>query len=472
MKTSPAILLPTALAVALLLGGCAAVGPEHRRPAVATGEGWSRPADAALDAALLARWWTVFGDTEQDRLIEQALLRNHDLATAAANIAAARAALARADAAGRPAVTGRAGIERRRLSRNSPEFNPQRAASQTVADLGVDASWELDLFGSLQRQREAAAANLAASESDRVLLRIGVAAEVVRLYQELRGAQRERSARQEQVAAAERALDLVGLRQRAGEAAASERDRAEARVALARAALPALDARIEGAVLALGQLAGGLPESELGLAASPATAEPQLAPIPLGQRADLLRRRPDVIAAEQRLAAATAQIGIATAELFPKLSLGLGGGLRALALGDLAEADSRRASVLPLVSWRLFDGGRIRAEIHAAEARQLAAALQYEQAVLAALGDAERSLVQYQHGLQALAAQRQALQAVEQAAAAVRLRVSLGDASELEWTEARAEMADAQLRLQQASSAAVASLVALYKSLGGGWAAG
>lgn len=451
-----------------LLAGCAAVGPEHRIPQVPTGQGWLSPAGGELDPARLARWWQTLGDPALESVVERALARNPDLRQAALNIEAARVRLSLAEARTAPTVAANAGAQQRRLSRNSPEYNPQRSPDQTVADAGLDASWEIDLFGSLRRQRQSAQASLELSEAEATGLRISIAAETARTYFALRGAQRELAARQASVESLRRILDLVRARAQAGDLPRTELDRAQSRLDQANAALPVLEARRQSAAIALALLAGDLPESQIALAAAPG-AEIALQPIPVGQRADVLRRRPDIMAAERKLAAATADTGVATAELFPKLTLSASAGFRALSGSALFDADSRRGAIGPLIAWRIFDGGRIRAEIRAAEIRQQVAAVGYEKAVLAALADAEKALNQYMHSLQSVAAQKTAVASTRRAAEATRQRYQLGDAPLAEALDAERELTDQQAMLAQFRAAATADIAALFKALGGGW---
>jgi NodT family efflux transporter outer membrane factor (OMF) lipoprotein len=456
------------LVLPLLLAGCAAVGPEHEVPDLAVGQGWHTP---AIDTAPteLSSWWRTLGDPDLETLVERALAHNLDLRQAALNIEAARARLLGAEALSAPMLGASASTQRRRLSVNSPEFNPQRSPNQTLSDAGLDASWEIDLFGSLRRQRESAQAALQMTEAEANGLRLSIAAETARTYFSLRGAQRELAARQSAVKSLQQIHTLVQSRYAAGDLPSTEVERAQARLDQAKAALPAIEARLQAAGIALGLLCGALPESQLALTAT-SGKEATLEPIPVGQRADVLRRRPDVIAAERQLAAATADTGVATAELFPKLSLSASAGFRTLSGSDLFAWDSRRGLAGPLISWRILDGGQVRAEIRAAEARQQSAALGYEKAVLTALADAEKALNQYSHALRSLRDQETALASTRRVAETTRRRYTLGDTSLAEALDAERELADQHALLAQNKAAAASDLATLYKALGGGWA--
>lgn len=451
------------------LSACSAVGPDYRQPPVATGSGWSQQRPALpVDEQRLSRWWKDLGDPELERLVEAALARNLDLRQAQTSIEDARAALGRATAAGRPSVSVSGSIQQRRLSANSPEFNPMRPADQTVGDAGFDASWEIDLFGGQRRSRESASAGIEAAQADAIAVSLSVAAEVARTVLTIRGAVRELVARQASLEALSKTLSIARARLAQGDLSAADVQRIEAQHDRAAAALPAVESRARAARLGLGLLVGALPESEVGLAIDAAVPD-RLLPIQVGERSDVLRRRPDVSAAERRLAAATAGIGVATAELFPKLTLSASAGFRSLGLSSIVETDSRRGAIGPLISWRFFDGGRVRAEIQAANSRQRLAALGYEKAVLSALTDAERALSAYEHSLLSVEAQRLASASVRKTLAAANQRFELGDNALFDVIDAEREWRDQEVLVVQANTAAAVDQVALFKALGGGW---
>jgi NodT family efflux transporter outer membrane factor (OMF) lipoprotein len=256
----------------------------------------------------------------------------------------------------------------------------------------------------------------------------------------------------------------------AGDVPAAALAQAEAALAAVEAVRPALEARVRMAALSIGILLGDLPEAEAALADS-RVALIELAPLPVGQRADLLRRRPDVSAAERQLAAATADVGVATAELFPKIGIAANGGFQSLEAGDLLEAASETLAVGPLISWHVFDGGRVRAQIRASEARVEIAALEYEKAVKEALTDAELALTRYNLGLVALDHQDSAVAAAERNYGFANQRYRAGDISLLELLEAEQGLRQAEDAYARTHTEAATSLVSLYKALGGGWRA-
>lgn len=473
-RVLPALRLrPLALLLASgLLAACAAVGPDYRAPpAVDVGMGWTPPLTQSLGEADLAHWWMELGDPVLDRLIDEALAQNLDLQQAAARVDEARALRARVAGDQLPTVGVGASVNRRGQSENGPlpiASIPGLDATQTIHDAGFDAAWELDLFGARRRALEAADARLQGSEIEAIGVRMHLIAEVARTWFTARGAGYEVRMQEAILHTFQQNLELVQHRSRAGAASLAEVEAARAQWASADAALPELQARQRAALISLGVLLGKPPEAELGLL----DVEPELHDLiafPVGERADILRRRPDVLAAERKLAASTAEIGVATAELFPKLSIGIGGGFQALSSGDWFDSSSTRFSVLPLISWRLFDGGRVRAEIRASQARAQQAAIAYEQAVLTALADAERALGDYEFGLDALDRHWTTVDAAHASQRHAQDRYEAGDIALIELLMAERALYEAEAAVARAHTSAALRLVALYKALGGGW---
>ena len=465
-------LRPVALLLSSALLTACAVGPEYRAPPpVATGDGWSLAIATTSTPTDLARWWSTLGDPVLERLIDTALAANLDLRVASARIDEARALRDRVAGGQAPAVAAGASINRRRQSENGPlpiGSIPGLGATQTIYDAGFDAAWEADLFGAKRRALEGAGARLQAAEADAQGVRMRIVAEVARAWFTAAGAGHELRTHQAMLKTLQHTLELVRQRQTLGDASIADVDAAYAQWATANAALPDIQARQRAAVLSLGVLLGAPPERELALL-NAAPSPLALLALPVGERADVLRRRPDVLAAERRLAASTADIGVATAELFPKLSIGVGGGFQALGTGDWFNASSTRFSILPLISWRLFDGGRVRAEIRAREASEQQAALAYEQAVLAALGDAERALGDYHAGLDTLGRRQAALSATRRSHSHAKARYAAGDIALIELLAAERVLHEAETSNVRAHTTAAVQLVALYKALGGGW---
>ena len=456
------VAFPLALLLAAL-SGCS-VGPDYDKPPeVRLGEGWTLATPGGNADPALSVWWTSLGDPTLARLVDQALAQNLDVRQAISRIAEARAQVSATSARALPTLTGGAVVAPVHQGINGP-LPSQGSRDSTVYAFGFDASWELDLFGSVRRSVESAGARLEATREDAAAVRISVAAEVARKYLSLRGAQLELVARRASIDTLRRTSDTARRRLAQGDAAKAVQSRLDA----ALAGLPSIESRVRGAALALGTLLGGLPEAELALLESGGSMIVFVA-LPVGQRAELLRRRPDIRAAERRLAASTSDIGVATAELFPKLSITALGGFTALAPNNLFLGDSLSGVVAPLISWRVLDGGRVRAEISAAQARQETAALAYESSVVNALGDAERALSQYHFAQEALVLQRKAVESIERDFSNAQRRYAAGDIGLVEMLDVERQLRDGQEGLARAQANAAIDLVSLYKSLGGGW---
>ena len=460
------VALPLALLLAAL-SGCA-VGPDYDKPPeVKLGEGWSPPTPGGNADPALSVWWVSLGDPTLVRLVDQALAQNLDVRQAISRIAEARAQVSATSARALPTLTGGAVVAPVHQGINGP-LPSLGSRDSTVYAFGFDASWELDLFGSVRRSVESAGARLEATQEDATAVRISVAAEVARTYFSLRGAQLELIARRASIDTLRRTSDAARQRLAQGDAARADYNAVQSRLDAALAGLPSIESSVRGAALALGTLLGGLPEAELALLESGGSMTVVVA-LPVGQRAELLRRRPDIRAAERRLAASTSDIGVATAELFPKLSITALGGFTALAPNNLFLGDSLSGVVAPLISWRVLDGGRVRAEISAAQARQETAALAYESAVVNALGDAERALSQYRFAQEALVLQRKAVESIGRDFSNAQRRYAAGDIGLVELLDAERQLRDGEEGLARAQANAAIDLVSLYKSLGGGW---
>jgi len=460
------------LTVGFLLAACT-VGPEYQRPEIDTGSGWSESMPEQEVTVDLESWWRTFDDPTLDRLIETALRQNLDVRQAGARIAEARALRDAAAGGHYPAIDARAGVTRLRQSENGPlpiKAIPAIERNQTIYEPGFDAMWEIDVFGRTRRAVEAAGARVNLARERQREAELSVIAETARSYFELRGAEHELEAVRAAVSASSSSTELVRQQHSLGEVPEAVVAQAEAELAGIEAQIPLLEARQRAAALTIGVLLGDLPESELGLLEQPAEYA-VLTPLPVGQRADLLRRRPDVRAAEDMLAAATADIGIATAELFPKIGIAANGGFQSLSTDNLFDSASVTYAVAPLITWRIFDGGRVRAQIRASEARVEAAAFEYEKTIKEALTDAEIALTRYRLGLTALDRQAAAVTAARRSYGFTNDRYRAGDISLLELLDAERVLHSAENQYALMHTQAATDLVALFKALGGGWQA-
>ncbi|MES2148743.1 MAG: efflux transporter outer membrane subunit [Pseudomonadota bacterium] len=442
--TTP-IKMANTVAALLLLAGCAS-GPDYHQvagnmPPAYHGQAALDARNDALPAAPLDAWWTGFHDPALTRIVERVLAQNLDLAAALARVVQARAAAQEAGARQLPAGAVAASATR------------QRQGYQSAFNVG--ASWELDLAGGLQRGLENAGALAQAAEAERLGVRVSMAAEAADAYFRVRAAQRRIALAQAQVDTDRQLLEMVRLRQAGGLAASREAFQAEALVAQTRAAIAPLEIERATQLNRLDVLMGAQPGSYAQEMAdmAPATVVPAIASA--GGPADLLRRRPDVVAAERRLAASSARIGIASAQYYPTLSL-------AALLGHAGALSAG-------LGWRLFDFGRIDADIARARGANAEALAQYRSAMLHATEDVENAIVtltrleaQGADLSQQVVAQAQARDAAQQAylGGAVSLFEVLGEDRQL----LAARDLEARVQADQARAA-----VGTFRALGGGW---
>jgi NodT family efflux transporter outer membrane factor (OMF) lipoprotein len=460
------------LPFALALAGCA-VGPNYRPPAVTTPDAWSQRDQLGVTSATadLRTWWRGFGDPVLDALIDRALAKNLDLRVAVANVREARALRGVAAADRVPTLDASGSYSRVRETENVRPLPPAFDPEYHLFQVGLDASWELDIWGRVRRSVEAADATLEAAEANRRDVFVIVLAEVARNLTEVRTAQQRLLIAESNIQAQQEVVDLTRVRLDAGLGTEVEVAQARTLLATTQAQVPLLRAARDQAIHRLAVLAGDAPASlleELRRVDRIPAAPPS---VPVGLPSDLLRRRPDIRRAERELAAATARIGVATADLFPRFSLTGSLGVAATDVANVFTGASRFSSIGPQMVWPIFAGGRIRSSIRVQEARQEAALARYEQTVLGALEDTENALVAY--GEEHICQQRLA-EAVDASQVALTLSRELylrGLADFLSVLDNQRSLYAAQDQRVQSERTLIVSLVALYKALGGGWEA-
>ncbi|MBV8679133.1 MAG: efflux transporter outer membrane subunit [Aquitalea sp.] len=454
--------------LALSLTACA-VGPDyHAPPSTLPAHFQNQPASSQPQ---LQRWWTVFDDAGLNRLVEQALQSSPDLAQAEARVRQARASLGQVDSALWPQLNASARTGRDQFSRNSENFANLPLANPKLGfndyRLGLDASWEIDLFGHTARSREAAAARLDSVQEQQADVALRVAAEVARNVIDYRGWVARQHNAQAQLAAARENLRLSGLLRQSGEISDSELNQAASNVASLQATLPPLQTAQGAALAALSVL---LDQSQQQVAATLAGERPipaTLAQPPVGLPGELLRRRADIRQAERELAAASADIGVAVAEQYPRLVLVGSGGWDSIHEGNLTAAASRFWNVGPQLSLPLFNAGRLKMQVSAREAARDAALAAYRQKVLSALADTETALLRYQQEGQRQQALQAGVELAELQLGLARQRFRVGEAAQTE-VLAQQQLAAQQREAWLASHQAQAeNLVALFKALGG-----
>ncbi len=449
--------------VAALLAGCA-VGPDYDAPRPEVPGSWSEGNAPAGD---LSEWWTAFRDPILATLVGRALSANLDLRSARARVREARALWGVARGGLLPEAGAGGGYERLRWSENG--LFPSDGEPFDRYAGGFDASWEIDLFGGNRRRLEAAQAGLEASVEALRDVRVSLLAELARAYVQLRGDQARLAIARQNEEAQRKTAELVKERLDAGQASEFDRARAEAQASATAAAIPALEASVRRGVHAVALLLGrdpGALAAELS-GASPIPAAPE--EIPAGLPTDLLRRRPDIRRAERELAAATARVGVATADLYPRFFLFGSFGAESLDASDAFTAASRTWSVGPSVRWSLFEGGRIRANVEVRNARQEEAAVRFEQAVLASLRDVEDALVSRGREQVRRAALARSEESQRRAVVLANERYVQGLADLLAVLDAQRRLYEAQDALVLSEQALATHAIALYKALGGGW---
>lgn len=476
-------------AVASALLAACTVGPDHVRPTLATPERFARDDAVAYDSHAAgddasdtasrsgiapqsgAEFWRSFNDPLLTRLVDDALLANHDLRIALSRFDRANALLRRARLDLLPGVSaGATASDARASADQQPQLN--RAARDGESyEASITAGWELDLFGRVRRGVQAQRAQAAASASDLHAMQVAIAGEVTRSYLELRGLQEQLRVAQANAANQRETLRLVDVRLQAGRGTDFDTARAQAQFETTLARVPALEAAVAVTMHRLAVLIGQTPDTLVAELQPPRALPGIPAQLDPGAPGELLRRRPDVAAAERQLEAATARIGVATADLYPRFTLGGLIGTQAIEADALFGRDSETRLVALGIDWSFLDIGRVRARIAASEADAASALAGYQQTVLLALEETENALVRHARARVEDAHLERAALAGTRAAQLARLRFDAGAADLLEVLDAQRTQLQAQDAFAAGRTRTATSAVALYKSLAGGWPA-
>ena len=448
-------------AVPALLAACA-VGPAYHRPETPAVE--PRNVDAHFTAAAPnAEWWGQFGDPVLADLEARALADNLDLHIAIARVRSARAAFNEAQYDYAPHV--RADASYARSKEQQPGFTAGRVDIES-SSVGFDASWEIDLFGHVRHEAAAARALMGAEQASLADAQVTVAAEVARNYFELRGTQRQTAVARDNLTNQREALRLTQVRYEAGRVTELDTDSAQARLKATEATLPLLEAAEKRYGYRLAVLLGAAPGTlDSKLSAVPVQA--MTAPLPIGDVSMLLRTRPDMRIAERNLAAATERVGVATADLFPRVSFTGFVGFLSGDTSQLGRAASRAWLVNPAVSWPALDYGSVRARLRGARSEADGALSAYQKAALAALEDFEDACVGYSTQETRLASVLEQAQASRRAEQLAEIQYREGSINFLVLLDAQRTLLQAEDELAQAETAANTGAVAVYKALGG-----
>jgi NodT family efflux transporter outer membrane factor (OMF) lipoprotein len=477
MKT---LITVSALGIASALSACS-VGPNYSPPLIAAPDAFlltgGEKAPHSADTASPGEWWRSLHDRELDSLIARALRANLDLRTALDRLQEARveiigvasAALPEAGATagggvgtGSDETKGRAS-QALRAGETSTGFKDINRAG------GFDAGWEIDLFGKIQREIEAEADDAEALKDARDWVYVTVAADVARAYLDMRAQQRQLAVLNENIAAARSSLDLAQTRYARGLTNEMDVSLAQRQLATLEADVAPLTARIEASRNAISVLLGEYPESLVAELKKPAALPAFPAKIPVGTPADLLRRRPDILEAERRLAEATARIGVATADLFPRLALT---GARGVQNGDRASTGTPITvigSLGPAVYWPLLDFGALDARIEVADLESERLLTGYKETILAAVREVDDAFASYKAQQERLRDLDRALAAARQATQLASDRYDRGLTDFLNVLDAERTQFDLEERHVEARQTAADAFVSLYKALGGGW---
>lgn len=464
----------TLAALPLLLAACGVVGPDYRVPETAAVK---RPEAAApflgasekpfSQQALPPQWWHLYRDSTLDALIDQAFSANTDLRVAAANLARARAVLDETGQLQRPGVDLSAAPSFGRAAGAASGVNhslPDRASY----DAGLHVSYQLDLFGKIARALEAAQADADVAQAANDLARVTVAAETTRAYADACSAGRQIAIARQSVALQDKFVRSTAQRVQLGRGTALDNSRALGQRDQLRAAVPPLEAQRRAALYRLAVLTGETP-SHFPPSVAACERVPRLAAaIPVGDGAALLRRRPDIRQAERTLAAGSARIGVATAELYPQISLGLSAGSTG-ALSGFGEGNTLRYSLGPLISWSLPSTGTARAHIAQAQAGAAASLARFDGVVLNALRETETALTVYARELDRNAALKAARDQSALASTQSARLFRFGRSDFLTTLDAERTLAASEAAVAASDAALATDQVNLFLALGGGW---
>ncbi|RMT35159.1 efflux transporter outer membrane subunit [Pseudomonas syringae] len=456
------VFIPSLLVMAL---AACAVGPDYRAPATAPAK-LASAAQGNYDRSKVDRvWWQQFEDPTLNKLVARSLDGNRDLRVAFARLKSARAI--RDDVANdvMPVVTSRASSD---IGKGQQPGITERRVNSERYDLGLDMAWEVDLFGRIQRQLEASDADQDAAEANLYQLQVTLIAEVVDAYGQLRGAQLREAIARDNLKNQQSSQDVTTQLRDAGVGNELDVVRAEARQAAVEATVPQLQAEQARQRNRIATLLGERPEN-LSVDLSPSKLPAIAKALPIGDPTQVLRNRPDIRAAERQLAASTARIGVATADLFPRVSLSGFLGFTAGRGSQIGSSAARAWSLGPSITWAAFDLGSVRAQIRSADADAEGALANYEQQVLLALEESENAFSDYDKRQQRLVSLMRQSDASRSAARLASVQYREGTADFLVLLDAERERLAAEDAQAQAEIELYRGIVAIYKALGGGW---
>jgi multidrug efflux system outer membrane protein len=460
---------PVRVAVACLAAatalGCSTVGPDYKRPPVPIPAAWSSELADAADVANTS-WWEAFRDPDLNELIRMALEANKDLRIALFRIDQFDARLQISNSAGKPQAGYSASVEYKRKSQEQlNELAISGNPSYNAFNVGLNVSWEIDLWGRIKRANEAALAELMSTQAAQRGVMLTVVCGVATSYVQLLGLDRELAIARQTLKNRQTTLDVTIAKQKGGSATQLTVERARAAVEEASSGIPEIERRIASTEFALSSLVGRNP----GPIKRRAIDELAMPTIPQGVPSDLLTRRPDVMAAEQSLVASNARVGVAMGEYYPTISLTGALGLGSDQLRWLLARDARTGEMARGLVGTLYSAGRIEGDVREAEAVQRQMAERYLQSVQTGLQEVETALVsRAKTGEQVVALGRQ-VKSLQEATRLTQLRFEAGESTVLDVLDAERQVFAAQGQQAQGWREQFAALVSVYKAMGGGW---
>ncbi|WP_439851064.1 efflux transporter outer membrane subunit [Pseudomonas syringae] len=456
------LFVPSLLVMAL---AACAVGPDYKTPETAPAKLASAAQGNYDRSKMNTLWWQQFEDPTLNKLVVRSLDGNRDLRVAFARLKSARAI--RDDVANdvMPVVTSRASSD---IGKGQQPGITERRVNSERYDLGLDMAWEVDLFGRIQRQLEASDADQDVAEANLYQLQVTLIAEVVDAYGQLRGAQLREAIARDNLSNQQKSQDITTQLRDAGVGNELDVVRSDARLAAVEATVPQLQAEQARQRNRIATLLGERPDT-LSVDLSPSKLPAIAKALPIGDATQVLRNRPDVRAAERQLAASTARIGVATADLFPRVSLSGFLGFTAGRGSQIGSSAARAWSLGPSITWAAFDLGSVRAQIRSADADAEGALANYEQQVLLALEESENAFSDYNKRQQRLVALMRQSESSRAAARLASVQYREGTADFLVLLDAERERLAAEDSQAQAEIELYRGIVAIYKALGGGW---
>ncbi|MGN7743431.1 efflux transporter outer membrane subunit [Pseudomonas sp. 22526] len=468
-------LLQPVFALSLLSLAACTVGPDFQRPEGPRVEAWATPQKAApsqvVTSPLDERWWDVFKDPQLSALSRRVLTDNLDLQLATSRLQQSRAARQVITAERYPSSSASGGYARKRNSGEglSDPSGHEGKSAFNLWDAGFSASWELDFWGRVRRETEAADATLEVAENDRRGVLLSVLAETAQDYIQLRGVQSTRAVTEQNLDVARHSLKLSQLRLADGVATDLDVAEAAAQVATIESQLPALQQRQAQLINALSLLMGEPPQALHAELAADGPVPQTPRQVAIGLPSQLAERRPDIRQAEARLHAATASIGVAKGDFYPRITLSGNFGSQAMQLSDFGSWGSRQFGIGPQFSLPLFDGGRLRGVLHLREAQQQEAAVAYQQTVLRAWHEIDDQLTRYNSSQLRRDSLAEAVRQNQIALRTAQQQYVEGVVDFVNVLTVQGALLATQEQLVESSTGVSLAMVGLYKALGGGW---